>query len=67
MFSSLLWLSCGSEDGLIPISQGVHASLKEKNVPPIWNVDGHAHDPAEWRNNVITHCVGTRSLQRLFR
>lgn len=48
----LLYLSCGSKDGLIRISQGVHGYLKEKDVPHIWNVDGHAHDPTHWRNNL---------------
>jgi enterochelin esterase-like enzyme len=46
----LLWLSCGNKDGLIRISQGVHAYLKEKNVPHIWHVDGNAHDPTHWKN-----------------
>jgi enterochelin esterase-like enzyme len=48
----LLWLSCGNKDGLIRISQGVHGYLKEKGVPHVWNVDGHAHDPTHWRNNL---------------
>lgn len=48
----LLWVSCGSKDGLLRISQGVHAYLKEQNVPHVWNVDAHAHDPTEWRNNL---------------
>jgi len=48
----LLWLSCGNKDGLIRISQGVHNYLKEKNVPHVWNVDGHGHDPTHWRNNL---------------
>src|SRR6185503_8949386 len=48
----MLWLSCGNKDGLIRISQGVHAYLKEKNIPHVWNVDSHAHDPTEWRNNL---------------
>ncbi|WP_165072443.1 alpha/beta hydrolase [Paludisphaera rhizosphaerae] len=48
----LLWLACGNKDGLIRISQGVHAYLKEKDVPHVWHVDGHAHDPIEWRNNL---------------
>jgi len=48
----LLWLSCGNRDGLIRISQGVHAYLKEKNVPHIWHVDGNAHDPTHWRNSL---------------
>jgi len=45
----LLWLSCGNKDGLIRISQGVHAYLKEKNVPHHWHVDGFAHDSPEWK------------------
>ncbi len=35
----LLYISCGNKDGLIRISQGVHAYLKQKNVPHIWHVD----------------------------
>jgi enterochelin esterase-like enzyme len=45
----LLYLSCGNKDGLIRISQGVHAYLKEKNVPHIWHVDEHAHDFQHWK------------------
>ena len=40
----LLMLTCGNKDGLINISQGLHAYLKEKSVPHIWHVDGHGHD-----------------------
>lgn len=57
----LLWLACGNKDGLLRISQGVHAYLKEKEVPHVWNVDGHAHDATEWRNNLYYF------LQRVFR
>ncbi len=45
----LLWLSCGNKDGLIRVSQGVHAYLKEKEVPHIWHVDEHAHDFQHWK------------------
>jgi len=48
----LLWLSCGNKDGLIRISQGMHAYLKEKEVPHVWNVDSNGHDPTHWRNNL---------------
>jgi enterochelin esterase-like enzyme len=48
----LLWLACGNKDGLIRVSQGVHAYLKEKGVPHIWHVDGNAHDTTEWENNL---------------
>jgi enterochelin esterase-like enzyme len=48
----LLWLSCGNQDGLIRISQDMHAYLKEKGVPHIWHVDGNGHDAAHWRNSL---------------
>jgi len=46
----LLWISCGNKDGLINISQGVHAYLKENDVPHVWHVDGNGHDPTHWKN-----------------
>jgi len=45
----LLWLSCGKKDGLIRISQGVHAYLKEHEVPHVWHVADHGHDAPEWK------------------
>jgi len=48
----LLWLGCGNKDGLIRISQGVHAYLKAKGVPHVWHVDSNAHDNTEWANNL---------------
>jgi enterochelin esterase-like enzyme len=57
----LLWIACGKKDGLIRISQGVHAYLKEKGVPHVWHVDGNAHDPTEWKNNLWLF------TQRIFR
>ncbi len=45
----LLWISCGNKDGLIRISQGVHAYLKEKGVPHVWHVNDHAHDFQHWK------------------
>lgn len=49
----LLWLSCGNKDGLIRISQGMQAYLKKNEIPHIWNVDSHGHDPTHWRNNLF--------------
>ena len=57
----LLWLGCGNQDGLIRISQGVHAYLKEKGVPHVWHVDGYGHDATEWKNNLFLF------VQRIFR
>jgi len=45
----LLWLSCGTKDNLLRISQGMHSYLKEKSIPHIWHITEHAHDAAEWR------------------
>ena len=57
----LLWLSCGNKDGLMNISQGVHAYLKDKGIEHIWHVDGNAHDPVHWRNALYNFA------QRIFR
>jgi enterochelin esterase-like enzyme len=57
----LLWVACGNKDNLLRISQGVHAYLKEKGIPHVWHVDGHAHDATEWRNNLYYFA------QKLFR
>jgi enterochelin esterase-like enzyme len=48
----LLWLSCGNKDGLINISQRIHAYLKEHGMPHIWHVDSHGHDGTEWSKNL---------------
>jgi len=48
----LLWLACGSKDGLISLSQDVHKYLKKNDVPHIWNVNSYGHEPTEWRNNL---------------
>jgi len=48
----LLYLSCGNKDGLIRISQGVHNYLKEHDIPHIWHVDSHGHDPDTWGKNL---------------
>ena len=48
----LLFLSCGTEDGLFPISQRVHQYLAENDVPHVWHVDGQGHDPTHWRNSL---------------
>jgi enterochelin esterase-like enzyme len=48
----LLYLSCGNKDGLLNISQGVHAFCKQHEVPHLWNVDDHGHDGATWGSNL---------------
>ncbi len=45
----LLWLSCGSKDGLFSISQDFHAWLKAQGIPHVWHVTDHEHDAQEWK------------------
>lgn len=49
---ALLYLSCGNRDGLINVSQDLHAYLKLHDVPHVWNVDDHGHDGDSWANNL---------------
>ena len=49
----LLWVSCGDQDSLFNISEGVHKYLAEQNVPHIWHIDaGGAHTFPVWRNDL---------------
>ncbi|MEO7719799.1 MAG: alpha/beta hydrolase-fold protein [Capsulimonas sp.] len=57
----LLWISCGDQDGLINISQGVHRYLKAHNTPHIWHVDSGHHDFTVWKNDLYLFS------QRIFR
>lgn len=57
----LLWLSCGNKDDLLFVSQGVHAYLKQHEIPHVWHVSGYAHDPPEWKR-ALWHFA-----QRIFR
>lgn len=57
----LIWLSCGSQDGLLHISQGVHAFLKKNDLPHVWHVPAHGHDAAEWKQDLYYF------VQKIFR
>ncbi len=57
----LLWLSCGTIDGLFHLSENLHVYLKQHDVPHVWSVSNRSHDPIEWRNNLYYF------LQRVFR
>ncbi|HEY5808704.1 MAG TPA: alpha/beta hydrolase-fold protein [Povalibacter sp.] len=58
---TLIYLSCGNQDGLINFSQDVHRYLKQHDVPHIWNVDDHGHDGETWASNLY------QFAQRVFR
>ena len=44
----LLFIACGNRDGLIGVSQRVHAHVKAHGVPHLWHVDDHGHDGDAW-------------------
>ena len=49
----LLWVSCGDQDSLFNISEGVHNYLAEQKVPHIWHIDaGGAHTFPVWKNDL---------------
>jgi enterochelin esterase-like enzyme len=49
----LLWVSCGDQDSLFNISEGVHNYLVEQKVPHIWHIDaGGAHTFPVWKNDL---------------
>ena len=49
----LLWVSCGDQDSLFNISQGVHDYLAAQQVPHIWHIDvGGAHTFPVWKNDL---------------
>jgi len=57
----LLYLSCGNKDGLINLSQDLHAYLKQNQVPHVWHVDEFGHDRESWAENLY------HFAQKLFR
>ena len=49
----LLWVSCGDQDSLFNISEGVHNYLDEQKVPHVWHIDlGGGHTFPVWKNNL---------------
>jgi enterochelin esterase-like enzyme len=49
----LLWVSCGDQDTLFNISEGVHKHLAENKVPHVWHIDvGGAHTFPVWKNDL---------------
>lgn len=49
----LLYVACGDRDGLLRVSQGVHAMLDEKQVPHVYHIiPGGRHDFAVWKSDL---------------
>lgn len=49
---ALLWVSCGDEDSLFNISEGVHEYLADNAVPHIWQIDVGGHTFPVWKNDL---------------
>jgi len=48
----LLWISCGSSDGLISFSKRTHDYLAEKGVPHIYYIEPGVHNFKVWKNGL---------------
>lgn len=48
----MIWISCGSEDGLIGNSKRTHDYLVEKNVPHVYYIEPGKHDFKVWKNGL---------------
>ncbi|MBD2722407.1 alpha/beta hydrolase-fold protein [Hymenobacter armeniacus] len=48
----LLWISCGDQDGLLPISQRTHDYLYEHRVPHVYYLEAGGHDFKVWKNGL---------------
>jgi len=58
----LLWVSCGDNDNLLPVSQNFHDALQARALPHTWHLTpGAAHDWKVWKNDLYWF------TQRLFR
>ncbi len=48
----LLWISCGSSDGLLSFSKRTHDYLVEKNIPHIYYIEPGVHNFKVWKNGL---------------
>lgn len=48
----LLWLSCGSSDGLLWVSQNFKNGLSSMNIPHTWYQDVGGHEPSVWNSGL---------------
>ncbi|MCB2377957.1 esterase [Hymenobacter sp. BT635] len=48
----LLWISCGDQDGLLPISQRTHDYLYQHKVPHVYYLEPGGHDFKVWKNGL---------------
>jgi len=48
----LLWISCGSSDGLVTFSKRTHDYLAEKGVPHIYYIEPGVHNFKVWKNGL---------------
>src|SRR5690606_5870387 len=52
---NVIFLSCGSADGLLSFSQGLHNHLTSNNVPHLWRLyQGGGHDMGVWNQSLYS-------------
>ena len=51
----LLWISCGSSDGLITFSKRTHDYMVEKGVPHIYYIEPGVHNFKVWKNGLYMY------------
>lgn len=49
---TLLWISCGDQDGLMSFSKRTHDYLEKNNVPHIFYIEPGGHDFKVWKNDL---------------
>lgn len=48
----LLWISCGDQDNLLPVSKRTHQYLVKHEVPHIYSIEPGFHDFKVWKNGL---------------
>lgn len=51
----LLWISCGSSDGLITYSKRTHEYAESKGIPHIYYIEPGVHDFKVWKNGLYMY------------
>ncbi len=51
----VVWVSCGDQDGLLNVAQGVHNYLAQYNVPHTWYHASGNHDFTFWKDSLYQY------------
>ena len=51
----VLWVSCGAQDSLLSVAQGVHDYFTKNNVPHTWYTASGNHDMTFWKDSLYQY------------